>query len=374
VVVGAGVSGCACAAVLAEMGQRVTVVNPALDHVGEPCFGPLVGGVGRLAALEVLEGLPSGLREAWLGSALVSAKESLLTIDRRMVSVETKRALEQMPGLEFRQGLVTGLYVDDGRAGAADDGNGVLRVETVFGEELSADAVVVAVGLGLVCGATGGRAAVVGRHTGQGTTGEGLTVALQAMGAEFALGETGAGPSFGGSRSDTGDVWLGKLSGTVTREDGEPVGELVSVGLERMMKGKVDWPTEYPPSPYRAEELWRRYAVAERLADGALRAVLVPDGLATGEMALAVGYGRAERCNDEAPGPERLVVSRPSSWSSGLVVMNTDLAGRFAPVVKNGLGLWVTGRAAGASEYLESLRAGARTGEAVARFLRFADG
>ena len=72
----------------------------------------------------------------------------------------TKRALEWLPGLEFRQGLVNDVRMRAkehvrgcGGSGEEEPGGGVGRtrvtVETVFGEMFEADTVVLAVGLGL---------------------------------------------------------------------------------------------------------------------------------------------------------------------------------------------------------------------------------
>ena len=57
--------------------------------------------------------LPLPLRRAWLSSAAVpESGVPVLVVDRRAVSIETKRALERTPGLKFRQGLVTDLRVE----------------------------------------------------------------------------------------------------------------------------------------------------------------------------------------------------------------------------------------------------------------------
>ena len=92
--------------------------------------------------------------------------EAVLNIDRRKISIETKRALERIPGLEFRQGFVTDLRLvaggdDRQRARVAETAvprpsaersteptrtDQRVEVETIFGEILEADAVVVAVG------------------------------------------------------------------------------------------------------------------------------------------------------------------------------------------------------------------------------------
>ena len=107
-VVGAGVSGCACAAALARRGVGVTVLGEALDGVGRPQFGPVVSARGGLAEVaEVLGRLPKELREVWLDAAMLPEGAGFLIVDRRLVSVETKRRLEGMQGVEFRQVKMT---------------------------------------------------------------------------------------------------------------------------------------------------------------------------------------------------------------------------------------------------------------------------
>ncbi len=195
VVVGAGVSGCACAAVLACKGVRVTVLNSVLDAVGLPGYGPeLVVGSGGWAEIgETMAALPAALRGAWLDAASVPDDGApLLTVDRRAVSIETKRALERIPGLQFRQGLVTDLRVlpaESERSG--DPGHGRVAVETVFGEVIEADAVVLAVGLGLGGHVTVGADVLPGGRYGE-IPADGLRKALEAMGVSFPGGRDGS--------------------------------------------------------------------------------------------------------------------------------------------------------------------------------------
>ena len=95
-------------------GLRITVMNSAMDRVGLPAYGPdLIGQNGGWQQLhETLQGLPAPLRAVWLQAATMPASgEAILNADRRRISIETKRVLEGIPGLQFRQGLVTDLRV-----------------------------------------------------------------------------------------------------------------------------------------------------------------------------------------------------------------------------------------------------------------------
>jgi hypothetical protein len=92
-------------------------MNSAMDRVGLPAYGPdLVGGKEGWPRLEkALAGLPAPLRSVWLQAATAPVDgAAVLNIDRRKISIETKRVLERIPGLQFRQGFVTDLRVGEG--------------------------------------------------------------------------------------------------------------------------------------------------------------------------------------------------------------------------------------------------------------------
>ncbi len=422
-VVGGGVSGCACAAALAAAGIRVQVVSPALDAVGLPSYGPdLVpegGGVEGIAA--ILESLPSPLREAWRaatrlalpgkgdgpgcglsvetgfeargaaeagagsemagagkargdagdaaaghevadvwrgdgritgrdgggdevagraaaskwgagrdqvgrgtsgGGALggdarghetldretgglgsvghgtvnlsrldhgtrrglglfrgFSTSSGYLNVDRRLLSVQTKRMLESMEGLEFRQGLVEDFWIeqDPGR----EPGPRV-SVRTVFGEILQADVLVIATGVSL-----GGEVAIGEDRLKGGRYGEmsadGLLEALRRHGVlvkETSL-QVGARlpcgqevweylPSWG--RKAAVSEWVsqgvedcaqpGRYRGAARELERmrllpvefRPVAQQGEQGWDQVptadRRASLEWPLEYPPTPY----------------------------------------------------------------------------------------------------------------------------
>lgn len=198
VVVGAGVSGCACAASLARAGLRVTVVSSALDVVGLPDYGPeiVVGSGGWAEIVKTMILLPQDLRLAWISSAAVSGTGlPILVVDRRAVSIETKRALEVIPGLEFRQGLVVNIrlvmdsdsrsdreLVSGGVEASRGGDRGWVEVETAFGEVFRADVAVLAVGLGLGGWVEAGEEVLPGGRYGE-VPSEGLREALEALGS-----------------------------------------------------------------------------------------------------------------------------------------------------------------------------------------------
>ncbi len=160
----------------------------------------------------VVAAMPPALRDAWLDSSVASDTGApFFCVDRRVLSIETKRALEGMPGLEFRQGLATGLrtgseaeHLSGGGAGCCskdDDGRSALLerarvvVETAFGDDIEADAVVLAVGLSL-----GGRVET-GDHAlpeerGGDVFADGLRASLERLGVSFREATVRVGPRF----------------------------------------------------------------------------------------------------------------------------------------------------------------------------------
>jgi hypothetical protein len=350
IVVGAGVSGCACAAALASAGMHVTLVNSAMDRVGLPAYGPdlVARGGGWEELEEVLARLPRPLRDVWEQAAWTPASgEAVLNIDRRRISIESKRLLELIPGLQFRQGFVTDLRLtresphievagdheegDGGpifprQASAAVDAAGQPgarlganpgsqpgsqlgaqagagaepEVETIFGEVFQADVVVVAVGLSLGAHITTGTGSMPGGRYGEPAS-EGLLAALEALGAEFRQSELEVGPrvSASGARdrswlSDLDDVRAetGEIGSGVCRPERQSrLVALTAPGHADSPEGS--WPSCYPPAPHRQADLRAdRMVLEEETVDCGHMGrspLLSPDGAATSEMYVAPG-------------------------------------------------------------------------------------
>jgi hypothetical protein len=410
IVVGAGVSGCACAAALATAGVRVTLMNSAMDRVGLPAYGPdLLGGDAGWGLLkQALEALPRPLRNVWVRAASMPAsKEAIVNIDRRMVSIETKRALERIPGLEFRQGFVTDVRLVDGSTCAATSSAGELdipdggpitatpkrlraEVETIFGEAFRADAVVVAVGLSL-----GGQVlvggsddAVPGGRYGEPAS-EGLRAALETLGAGFREVPLQVGPRVS-ARTAYERGWLPpELGDGVEAEARADAGGSVPEDASVEPLVPIDcpavasrdcrdtWPAEYPPAPHCQPDL----RIVDRMILSAghselqgrgqtVRApVLSPDGVALGEVYLGSGSLFASEAAGASSGPEDVIASRASLLITGMAVTNTSDTGRMR---RDGelLPLWVIGRSAGAPDYATGLFSGVTAAEDIVRFLR----
>jgi Glucose inhibited division protein A len=382
VVVGAGVSGCACAATLASRGVRVTLVNSALDSVGQPGYGPVVmGRAGGWSEIRsVLERLPAPLRDAWLSASVAPCDGGpLFCADGRMLSIETKRALESVPGLEFRQGLVNDVKLQpdgDEAPRAGREGSPCVAVETVFGERIETAALIVAVGLGLGGRVSVGSDTLPGGRYGE-TAAEGLFAALQRLGAIYREAVITVGPRY--LRGGFGGAGMGEIAATVC--DGIDSGDRRRVDGVRSLanvlwngaEGPQPWPAEYPPSPHWTEGLAAREVVLGKTHEGEMGVVLAPDGVATGEVYLVSrGVTGANRHRAESGGTKHeghLMASRLEHETRGVMVTNLGPGGRLISDGDGPLPVWVTGRAGGAEGYLESLAAGVRTAVDVAAAL-----
>ena len=394
VVVGAGVSGCACATALAGAGLRVTLINSAMDRVGLPAYGPdLIGEDGDWRRLqEALQSVPSPLRGVWLDAcARPEGGAPMLNIDRRRISIETKRVLEDVPGLQFRQGFVTDLRVV--HAGAEESASGV-QVETIFGEVFEGDVVVIAAGLSLGASTAVGAATAEGGRYGEPAS-EGLRAALGALGADFRRATLVVGPRVA-VRDAAVAGWLPEDAGSFASSEGHGVGhEARRVNVLGLTGARllpvteddevVSWPPGYPPAPHMDRGLRVGWALMSRargagggVAEGREQAracgaeqapdgcswpqVLVsPDGVATSElyaapegvMALALEPGVCDGDNTTT-----VVAARMSAVVTADVVAGLSDNGRMWHQGRPA-SVWVVGRAAGAPDYAASLLSGA---------------
>ncbi len=410
IVVGAGVSGCACAAVLAEKGIRTTVLNSALDRVNLPEYGPyLTAGAGGWSEIEeTMDALPSTLCQAWLQAAAVPEDGSpMLIIDRRAVSIEAKRALEGIQGLEFRQGLVGDVRTISAQALERNHHHeNRIAVETVFGEVLEADAVVLAVGLAFGGHMTTRAGLTTGGRQGEASA-DGLRAALVDMGAQLRETKLEVGARLPGLGAGVPNMTRWDASGSKAirtiavrtllgnceqsnEGNEESTLEIARSVLDRVLDvdlaGKSGgirkwnnsgnlWPEDYPPAPHFLDQLRLDLAVINRTSEGTTVMAACPDGLATAELYVSSegpGMARATSANsDEGCGlfeTDETPDSRLGYTVQAEVVSSLDLGGRLMlEVMTERPAIWVSGRAAGAGDYLSSLRSGVRVAEDVAK-------
>lgn len=366
VVVGAGVSGCACAVALAEAGVSVTLVNSALDIVGLPGYGPDLW----LSDREAWTRVPQRLRDAWERWSYVSddatplrddatdARDDatyaptdatpLVVTDRRAVSLETKQLIESFLQIDLRQGLVV-----DVRPSA--DGRAEVEVETAFGDIVRGTACVLAVGLGLGGRVTEGGREIAGARYGE-VAADALYEVLRDRGALFAMVEREVGDHIVGwePAGVVGGDLLGSGQALLLRR--ATLSEATRTGMPG--EGLV-----VPPGPHEVAGAQRLGAL--RAGDGAPLggpshvpgAGIFPDEAATGEWYRSPGLAG----EDGAPAQ----VVRGAHRVRGQVIVSLDADGRLQRHRRT----WVVGQAAGARTYLDSLVDGVRGARAVAAVL-----
>lgn len=354
VVVGAGVSGCACAVTLAELGVAVTLVGSALDVVGLPGYGPDVW----ITDPDSWALVPRRLRDVWQRGAYTPDDVTpLIVIDRRAVSLETKQLLEGLTLVDLRQELVVDVR-------PASDGPGI-EVHTAFGDVIMGAACVLAVGLGLRGRVTEGERQLAGARYGE-VAADALHEALVARGIQFRgvdreVGERSVrtspvGAPAGCPSAGNRVVVLRRAAGARVPADprcaAAPTSAVMPTPLEPGLPGEG---LTLPPGPHEFD------ADADGVAEiswsarlGEPNPGIFPDGPVTGEWYRSPGY--------QASLESRGQIVRLFHRVSGQVIVSLDVGG----LLEGHGSTWVVGQAAGAGTYLESLAGGARVGHHVA--------
>ena len=147
-VIGAGHAGIEAALAASRMGCRTVIFTINLDAVGNMPCNPAIGGTGKGHLVRELDALGGEMARAadrcciqyrMLGLGKGPAVHSLRAqADRRRYSEYMKHVLEQQPGCDLKQAMVTGLLTDE--LGA------VSGVVTRLGAVYQAKAVVIATG------------------------------------------------------------------------------------------------------------------------------------------------------------------------------------------------------------------------------------
>ena len=378
IVAGAGVSGTACAASLAGFGTRVILVNSALDVVGLPAYGPAVETPDRTwtGLAEVFHRLPRDVATAWLAGAQASLGErARVVVDRRRVSMRLKWLLENLPGVEFRQGLVVSVERER---------DVQVLVTTAFGEEFRGEACVLAPGLALRGRVQIGDQRLAGGRYGE-VPADRLFECLQRAGVPFRPTVVDVGACVrGADPRRTDDDWVrrngaasltplarsrlaGLFDGMLSFVD-DP--RLVAAGhaeVRRAMRGWEDrLPLQVEHESPSVEAPWgdSESGVGPMGHAGrGGRTELLPDGVATGEWYVASGALRAGLDASE------WTVTRPPHRIEAQVVASGpagDEGSTGVARVSTMPGVWVCGRAAGARSYVESLVSGAVAAREVA--------
>lgn len=202
VVVGGGHAGCEAAAAAANMGSSTLLITMNLQTIGQMSCNPAMGGIAKgqiVREIDALGGLSgivtdrSAIQFKMLNKSKGPAMWSPRTQNDRMrFSEEWRLMLEQIPGLDFYQEMVSGLLMRGGR---------VVGVKTALGIEIRAKAVVLTNGTFL-----NGLIHIGMKQMGGGRAGEkaatGITEQLTALGFESGRMKTGTPPRVDGRSLD----------------------------------------------------------------------------------------------------------------------------------------------------------------------------
>lgn len=147
IVIGGGHAGSEAAAAAARLGCRTLLVTPDLDRIGQMSCNPAIGGVAKGVVAREVDALGGIMGRATDASRIhfrmlnrsrgPAVWGPRAQCDRGLYARAVRRILEQTPGLELLQDLVTGLKLGH---------EGVQGIVTRSGETFTADAVIVTAG------------------------------------------------------------------------------------------------------------------------------------------------------------------------------------------------------------------------------------
>jgi len=202
IVVGAGHAGCEAAHAAAKMGSSVLMCTMNMNTIAQMSCNPAIGGVAKgqiVREIDALGGMTGIISDKSMiqfrmlnrskGPAMWSPRSQN---DRMRFAEEWRLALEQTPGVDFWQEMITGLVVKDKR---------VVGVKTGIGLEIKAKSVVLTNGTFL-----NGIIHIGEKQFGGGRTGEaaakGITEQLVQLGFEAGRMKTGTPPRVDGRSLD----------------------------------------------------------------------------------------------------------------------------------------------------------------------------
>jgi tRNA uridine 5-carboxymethylaminomethyl modification enzyme len=142
IVVGAGHAGCEAALAAARMGCRTLLLTINLDAIALMSCNPAIGGLAKGHLVKEIDALggemgrnidATGIQFRVLNTRKGPAvRASRAQADKQLYRLRMKRVIENQAQLDLKQGEVTGLVVEEGRARGVDTRAGVrYRCETV---------------------------------------------------------------------------------------------------------------------------------------------------------------------------------------------------------------------------------------------------
>ena len=134
VVIGGGHAGTEAAAAAARIGARALLITPELHRVGQMSCNPAIGGIAKGVVAREVDAMGGVMGRATDASRiqfrmLNRSKGPAVwgpraQCDRALYPVGVRRILEELPGLEMIEDMVTGLVMEGGSAVGVITGEG----------------------------------------------------------------------------------------------------------------------------------------------------------------------------------------------------------------------------------------------------------
>ncbi len=386
IVVGAGHAGCEAGLACARMGGRALILTINLDTVAVMACNPAIGGLAKGQLVREIDALggemgrvidATGIQFRRLNTKKGPAvRSNRAQADKESYRVRMKEVLENEPGLEVRQGLVDGVWVE---------GDRLKGVITHLGERIPGRTVILTTGtflrglihVGLV-NYSAGRAGE--------PPAEGLSSSLSALGFELGRLKTGTTPRLDGKTIDFDKC---------TRQDGDDPPRPFSFDTEKIERDQV--PCFLTRTTAETHEIIRGGLDRSPLYSGVITGTgprycpsiedkvvkfpdrtehvvfLEPEGLHTREVypngiPTSLPYDVQERMVESIPGLEEARIMRPGYAIEydfvNPVQLKPTLMTRAVP------GLFHAGQINGTSGYEEAAAQGIIAGINAIRFVR----
>lgn len=136
IVVGAGHAGCEAALAVARMGCQALLLTMNLDTIAQMSCNPAIGGLAKGQLVKEIDALGGEMAIATDAAGIqfrvlntkkgAAVRSSRAQADRRVYHQWMRRALENQPGLDLKQGQVLRLMIDGNRISGVEIAEGVI--------------------------------------------------------------------------------------------------------------------------------------------------------------------------------------------------------------------------------------------------------